>query len=338
MNQPIDDINLLRNYWHLVAHAHELANEGDYVCIEAFGQYIAVFNDGLGLVAFDNICPHRGARIFPVGRGNQKAICPYHGWAFRRGRIIVSNASSFVNSDINNATLTKYHIDFCGQFLFVSIEPRLTLKDQLYGLFDFLNDKSINIGELGDVNAYKYRCIWPVAIENALEPYHINMIHPSSLGRLRLSQGVDSFFDYGSIWRSEVREEKISRKLNRICNFLTGPKFFKGYEFVYLFPFSMISSTFSLSFSIQNFFPDHNRFTNFESRLYHVKYKNQNEANCLRVLFDSTSTLNRQIFSEDREICERVSASSWSMASLKYPAHSEAKVQHFRGIIRRHYE
>lgn len=338
MNQPIDDINLFTNYWHLLANANELTNEGDYVCIEAFGQYIAVFNDGLSLVAFDNLCPHRGATIFPVGRGNQKAMCPYHGWVFRKGKVIVSQASSFVASDIGDVALTEYNIDFCGQFLFVSIEPRLTLRDQLSGLFNFLEDKSINIGELGDVNSCKYRCVWPVAVENALEPYHINMIHSSSLGKLHLSQGVNSFFEYGSIWRSEILDEKTLRKLNRISNVLQGANYFKGYEFVYLFPFSMISSTFSFSFAIQNFFPDDNRFTNFESRLYHVNYKNKNEALVLRSLFDSTASFNRQIFFEDRKICERVPASSWSMSALNYACLSEKKIQHFRAIVRRHYE
>lgn len=55
--------DLVRSYWHPVAHISELANNRDFVLFEIQDFEVVVINDKGNFVAFDNLCPHRGARF-----------------------------------------------------------------------------------------------------------------------------------------------------------------------------------------------------------------------------------------------------------------------------------
>jgi phenylpropionate dioxygenase-like ring-hydroxylating dioxygenase large terminal subunit len=55
-----------------------------------------MFNDMGNVVAFDNKCPHRGAKIYTEDSGNQIASCKYHRWAYRNSKIIVPDKHRFL--------------------------------------------------------------------------------------------------------------------------------------------------------------------------------------------------------------------------------------------------
>ena len=41
--------------------------------------------------AFINACPHRGATVCQLKRGNQRVLtCPYHGWSFNTAGALIS--------------------------------------------------------------------------------------------------------------------------------------------------------------------------------------------------------------------------------------------------------
>lgn len=79
--------------WTCVARAADLPRPGDHLTAEAPSgdpaadreahRSIIVVRDEEGrLVAHDNVCVHRGARLLE-GCGNVARItCPYHAWAF----------------------------------------------------------------------------------------------------------------------------------------------------------------------------------------------------------------------------------------------------------------
>jgi hypothetical protein len=103
-----------------------------------------------------------------------------------------------------------------------------------------------------------------------------------------------------------------------------------------MFPFSMITSTFGYSYSVQNFFPslrDENT-TNFTSRLLTTKLSNEKYDQILSSFFESTININRTVFEEDHEICKLIPRDSWSIEPLKYMSTDEIKINHFRQICR----
>jgi phenylpropionate dioxygenase-like ring-hydroxylating dioxygenase large terminal subunit len=76
---PVD----LTPYWHPVALSEEVTREPRRVVV--LGRPVVLFRDGPHLVAFRDLCIHRGARL-SLGHLTPEGHlqCPYHGWEYDR--------------------------------------------------------------------------------------------------------------------------------------------------------------------------------------------------------------------------------------------------------------
>jgi phenylpropionate dioxygenase-like ring-hydroxylating dioxygenase large terminal subunit len=334
------DANLFRDYWHLLCHRNELPQDGDYLRFDTPIGDLVVFNDGGDIVAFDNLCPHRGARMFAGSDGRQAATCKYHGWSYRAGRIIVPLAAQFAGCDLSTARLNKYAVDWCGDFVFVGVTPRTPLYEQLGGVAGALENISFNIAQRLDLNSYEFDCYWPVAVENALEPYHIGMVHPETLGALELEAGTNEYHGENSIWSAPLGNRRTDKQLRGLKKYFAIDYGYEGYMSIYLFPFTMISSTYGYSYSLQHFFPSGGgrESTRFSSRLLGAHVAGEPARALLAPLFASTAAVNRKVFEEDHEVCKLVPKTSWSVAPLAYPSDAEVKIDHFRRSCRAYLE
>ncbi len=332
------DSSLVQEYWHLLCHRRELPAKGDYLRFETAAGEIVVFNDGSDLVAFDNRCPHRGARIYDGASGNQAASCKYHGWTHDAGIMIIPEREKFAHCDLSQARLRQYETAWCGDFLFVGMRPRMPLYDQLDGAAEILENISFNIDARGDLSQYTYECYWPLAVENALEPYHISLIHPQTLATLELEDGENRFLGINSVWQAPVGNARIRRQLQGLKRFFAIDYAYEGYFSLYLFPFTMLSSTFGYSYSLQHFFPaaQGRRETSFTSRLLTAPAAGERAAAMVAPLLESTAQVNRRVFTEDHDVCKRMPADSWSVEPLRFSSRDEAKIEHFRESCRRH--
>jgi phenylpropionate dioxygenase-like ring-hydroxylating dioxygenase large terminal subunit len=330
------DDALIRGFWHLACHRHELPNDRDFLRFETGAGDIVLFNDQGRIVAFDNRCPHRGARWYNDAHGNQRTMCSYHQWSYRNGRVFAANPGQFA-CDISRIHLNEYRTAWCGDFLFVGIEPSMSLDEQLGGFSGALEAASRNIAGRVDFNRYDYECYWPLAIENALEPYHISAIHRETLAKLELGEGQNVFDGVNSVWRSPVGNSRVARQLAALRKFFAIDIQYEGYESFYLFPFSMLSSTFGYSYSLQNFFParvNAGDRTHFTSRLLSVPARDPESSRVLQSFLESTAAVNRQVFEEDHSAVKLCPRDSWSMESLPYASKLEEKIVHFRESCR----
>lgn len=327
---------LFQKYWHMLCHRRELPDDGDFLRFKTPIGDIVVFNDAGTYVAFDNRCPHRGAMIYLSDFGNQTNTCKYHGWTFKSGVLTIPSGDNFKDCSISNADLNRYQLEWCGDFIFVGVDPKDGLYDQLDGVSEFIENISFNIDGRLDVNAYEYECYWPLALENALEPYHIGMVHPNTLANLRLEDGINTFYRQNSIWQAPIGNNRIKRQLKHLRSLFNIDYSYEGYISIFMFPFTMISSTFGYSYSLQNFFPSQNSTdrTNFMSRLLTCGARDNNSENIIRPFFDSSARVNRKVFEEDHSICRIMPADSWSPEPLKYMAEQEVKIAHFRQSCR----
>lgn len=330
------DASLVEEYWHLLCHRSEVERSGSYNRFETVIGDLVVFNDGAKVVAFDNLCPHRGARIYTEPTGRRPATCGYHGWTYRSGRMFVASSQRFAHCNPDDLVPRLYQVEWFEDFLFVAIRPRMPLLNQISGLEDRLRTISANIAKRRDHSHYTYECYWPIAVENALEPYHIDMIHPQTLGQLRLKDGENHYFGQNSVWAAPLGNESTDKKLRALGKMFEISSSYPGYEFIYMFPFTMISSTYGYSYSIQNFFPAKSATTSFYSRLYTSKAKSEKAELILESFFASTVDINRKVFEEDHDVCKLLPAESWSMQPLSFAADSEAKIEHFRQACRDH--
>ncbi len=332
------DQSLMRDYWHLLCHRNELPQPDDYLRFETCIGDVVVFNDGNDLVVYDNRCPHRGALMYTGAYGNQPATCAYHGWTYARGQIIVPHRENYSGCDLSKARLSTFPVDWCGDFLFFSVEPRQALYNQLGDVAEILENISFNIGASADVNQYVYDCYWPLAVENALEPDHISLIHPQTLSKLELEDGENIFMGLNSVWKAPVGNARLRKQLSGLRRFFTIDYGYEGYMSLYLFPFTMLSSTYGYSYSLQSFFPRDasQTSTSFSSRLLLAPARDEQAAGVLSSFFTSTAQVNRQVFDEDHDVCKRMPRSSWSTDPLAFASTTETKIQHFRQSCRVH--
>jgi phenylpropionate dioxygenase-like ring-hydroxylating dioxygenase large terminal subunit len=327
---------LFKKYWHMVCHRNELPNDGDFLRFKTPIGDVVIFNDAGDYVAFDNRCAHRGALIYLTDFGNQANTCRYHGWSFKAGKLIIPVAEQFKDCSIDKADLNRYKLDWCGDFLFVGIDPQNDLYEQLDGVAEYLENISFNISGRLDASAYEYECAWPLALENALEPYHIGMVHPDTLANLKLEDGVNTFYGSNSVWQAPVGDIRLKKQLARLGSFFNIDYGYEGYMSIFMFPFTMISSTYGYSYSLQNFFPHQTRhdLTNFMSRLLTCHVKDERSQKIVQPFFDSSAKVNRMVFEEDHSICKLIPADSWSSEPLKFISKQEVKIAHFRDLCR----
>ena len=329
------DRQLRDHYWHLLCHRSELPESGDFLRLTWLGEDVVVYNDQGDIIAFDNVCPHRGARFLLESCGNAPLVCRYHGWSYRGGKLRVAQRESFAECDLEGLQLGKLQYAWCGDFLFAALRPRRALVEQLAGVAETLASISTTIVGRTDLNSYVYECDWKVAVENALEPAHITQVHTSTLATLRLSDGSNEFFPWASIWRASIEDTRSNSRLKSMTRFFVAPPPYEGYMSIYIYPFSMVSATYGYSYSVQNFFPGDEPFrTHFTSRLLSSALRPGIPPESLQVFFESSGTFNRKVFEEDHEICKRVSRSYWTVDRPMPLSRVEAKVAHFRQLYR----
>jgi phenylpropionate dioxygenase-like ring-hydroxylating dioxygenase large terminal subunit len=329
------DVALKNECWHLLCHRSELPKHNDFMRFSWFGEDLVVFNDAGELTVFDNLCPHRGTRFFVDNSGNAPALCPYHGWRYRNGEIHVARKEKFLDCDLGAMKLNRYRTEWVGDFLFTAISPRSSVEEQLSDLGPLLERISRDIDGRHDFNAYTFECNWRVPIENALESYHVDMIHAHSLGSLKLSEGRDEYLGCNSILWSQIGNSRTQRHLEALSRFFSLSSQYAGYVSIYVFPFAMLTSTYGYSYSLQLFMPGEDvHCANFSSRLLLGKVRDAASGAALESFFDSTAKMNRQVFEEDHRICKRVSKAALDWDRPTALATSEAKIAHFRESYR----
>lgn len=329
------DTFLWESHWHLACHRSELPAHGDFLRLNILDQEVVVFNDHGDLVAFDNRCPHRGARMYVDEHGKQASSCAYHGWTFNRGQFTIPGREHFKNCDLSRVDFRRWQTEWVADFLFVGVTPAQSIEEQLGDVQPILEDISFGVMGRHDWNAYDFQSDWKIAIENALEPYHVGLVHPHSLGLLELQEGTNDFHGKNSIWYAPLGNAKMASKLNRLSDFFSLDFQYKGYMSIYLYPFTMLSSTYGYSYSLQHFLPSSTPDrTHFYSRLLTMALQPGRGPELMQPLFESTATTNRRVFEEDHDICKRVPTDTWTPEPPRYPSDTEAKLLHFRSSCR----
>jgi phenylpropionate dioxygenase-like ring-hydroxylating dioxygenase large terminal subunit len=322
---------LWQHYWHLACHRSELPANGDFLRLRILDQEVVVFNDQGDIVAFDNRCPHRGARMYLGDHGQQPATCAYHGWTYASGQFLIPDRAQFTRCDLKSVDFKRWQTEWVGDFLFVGVSPAQDIGAQLGEIQPILEDISFGVTGRQDWNAYAFECDWKIAIENALEPYHVGLVHPQSLGLLELEAGHNAFHGQNSIWYAPLGNTRMASKLSRLSDLFSLDFQYKGYMSIYIYPFTMLSSTYGLSYSLQHFLPSTEADrTHFYSRLLTMGLKPGKSPELMQGFFTSTAQTNRRVFVEDHEVCKRVPADTWAPTPPPYAADNEAKLVHFR--------
>lgn len=331
---PQVDAHLARTSWHLVAHRSELARDRDFVRLEWILGDLLLYNDKGEVIAFDNVCPHRGARFFLDDFGNAPALCAYHGWSYRGGQMRVPRPETYRPCDLAGARLRRFEVAWCGDFLFAAVSPETDLPSQLGDLAPTLAAMSADIDRRRDFHSYRYECPWRVAVENALEPDHVHMVHPETLGLLELDGLRNSFHGCNSVLRATIRNDRTARRLAKMRRFFELQAAEEEYTALYVFPFAFLTTTFGYSYALQTFLPSRSGAdTHFMTRLFSTRLTGPAAEPVTEPFFTSVAALNRKVFEEDHAICRRVDPAFPLDGPNRILSETELKVGHFRDSV-----
>ena len=170
---------LLRRYWHPIAVAKELTAENPAKFVRVLGEDLVLFRakDGrLGLL--EDRCAHRGASL-SYGRVEERGIaCAYHGWLYDiEGNCLECPAepagSNFHRTVKQKAYVAQQHVNLVWAYMGPAPAPVLTHYDTL---FRRDGHRTIVVHPILD-------CNWFQAMENSVDPAHLQILHQEYYGR-----------------------------------------------------------------------------------------------------------------------------------------------------------
>jgi phenylpropionate dioxygenase-like ring-hydroxylating dioxygenase large terminal subunit len=324
--------------WHFAGLRSDVAEHTQYIVLAAGGQSIIVQNFHGELRAFTNVCTHRGSRLRSCRTGAGPLRCPYHGWTFDERGIPVGipHKRSFPilsSDDLASLALESWQVGICGTFVFVAAASvHVDLQTFLGSYHSRLEAISKAIGMRVDENELTIAANWKIAVENTLESYHVDLIHPETFKRLGAKGQSFEFESLHSSWTTEVGPEMLASWKRIESKFSSRPIRNDNYEHIFIFPTMTLASSFGMTFAVQTFEPVSVSSTQFRSRVF-LSSGSGNHKAFISALAESTVDFNRRVFEEDRKICEQVQLGLGDARRLGPLSEFEGRVAHFQRSV-----
>lgn len=175
--------------WIFIAHESQLQRPGDYVTTAIGRQPVFAMRSKAGDIGvFLNACPHRGAMVCRLSRGNARIIaCPYHGWTFNTDGSLIAPKEEAVGAypeafDKKELGLSRVaRIENYRGFIFACLDPDIApLADYLGDAKTFIDmfvDQGDALETIKGVCSYTYDGNWKLQAENGVDGYHPSTVH-----------------------------------------------------------------------------------------------------------------------------------------------------------------
>lgn len=170
---------LLRRYWHPIAPAAELTDEQPTRFVRILGEDLVLFKDKSGHVGLlADHCSHRGASLL-YGRVEERGIaCAYHGWLYdTTGNCLETPAEPAGSMFHLTVKHPAYPVQELAGLYWAYLGP---LPAPVIPMFDVWSAQD---GVL-KIDVYpKLDCNWFQAMENSMDPAHLQILHQDSNNR-----------------------------------------------------------------------------------------------------------------------------------------------------------
>lgn len=171
--------------WQLAGHVGEVAEPGQFVCVDIFEQSVIVVRGQDGVLrGFHNVCQHRGNRLVTEPRGHVRTfVCAYHAWTYGlggelRGAPRTERLEGFRKSEFR---LKPVRVEEFAGFVYVNLDPEAEAMGALFpGAEAFLRDLCPDLGamRLDSEEDMTVPVNWKVVVDNAIESYHVMLSGP----------------------------------------------------------------------------------------------------------------------------------------------------------------
>jgi 5,5'-dehydrodivanillate O-demethylase len=172
---------LLRRYWLPVAVASELTDENPTQLVRVLGETLVLFRDKRGNVGLlDDRCAHRGVSL-SYGRVEERGIaCAYHGWLYNtKGECLECPAEPANSKFCLTVKQKAYPLQKLVGLYWAYLGPEPA---PLIANFDILFRRD---GYRKIFIQPQLDCNWFQAMENSMDPAHLQILHQETAGRGR---------------------------------------------------------------------------------------------------------------------------------------------------------
>jgi phenylpropionate dioxygenase-like ring-hydroxylating dioxygenase large terminal subunit len=193
----IDD-QLLLNDWHVVARSDDIPEAG-VAGARLLGEDLVIWRRDGQVMAWRDLCKHRGTRLSLGEVGELGLICPYHGWTYDESGTCVHIPSRPSQKPSARACADVYQATERHGLIWVSLgEPEVDVP--AYAEWDDPSYRHVLGGP------YPIRAAGPRAIENFLDVTHFPFVHEGILGSRDHTEVGDYNVEVGSdgITASEI--------------------------------------------------------------------------------------------------------------------------------------
>ncbi|PHM37674.1 aromatic ring-hydroxylating oxygenase subunit alpha [Xenorhabdus innexi] len=234
-----------------IAPIQGLENIGDFITVDYQGRVPMIVSkvDNERCAVFENVCPHRGARIESHTEGCKKAfVCPYHSWSFSHQGHLIAARWREAFPEIPEQYCSLHSIRAQQRFSMLWQIPNDPKPDfSLDNWFAAIEDQMSAIGfeqhQLLNSRERMVQANWKLLIENFIEYYHVQSLHQKSLAPTLNGQlhSLDSFAQHGRILTplknlAKVRQQtphKIRREM--VATYLLFPNIIIGVQPYHVF-------------------------------------------------------------------------------------------------------
>ena len=244
--------NLFMKVWNFFGHVDQVAKKGDYITVNFSDIQLIIVRGKDGEVrAFANSCRHRGTPV-ANGIGNCRAfICPYHGWVFNLDGSLHScpGMEKTEKFDKDKNGLMPLRLEVFGGFIFINFDGRAEPLVEYLGDFpEIMSSYNLQNLRLTRRVEHDVECNWKIHIENAMEEYHLPMVHQATLNPKEMEHSAaptsENWFDIREHHNNHTRAlliEDLEHELPHIQN-LEG-RAARGTNYVCLNPSTMLGMT-----------------------------------------------------------------------------------------------
>lgn len=234
--------------WHCLGMKSDLPRDGSFRTMDVFGNPIVLWRKNDEYHAYLNVCSHRMAKVTskPCGMA-ERLKCQYHGWEYDEAGNVrkIPDARTFKPLKQGMLGLKPYHVETCGELIFVCFaESAPSLREQLGSAYELIQEWFSSQMAPTTLLDREIDANWKALVENALESYHTEEVHPKTFGKA--PEEKDCTHTLEKTWtrlKASYRDEKSFRKtLDTFGHRLAGVAPTYEYQHILIYPNIMLSS------------------------------------------------------------------------------------------------
>lgn len=186
---------IFKQQWICIGRADEVPAAGDYITTHVVNEPLILLRDQDGdIQVLSNICRHRCMKVAEgKGKGARGFACPYHAWSYDlKGNLITAPRMKKEGFDKKKHQLAKVNFTEWQGFVYVNLDGDAEpLAQQLSGLDALLANYHTDEMMHHFVEEDVWSCNWKALVENFMEGYHLNYVHPGTLRPVTPTQGAE---------------------------------------------------------------------------------------------------------------------------------------------------